>query len=172
MTSCLQWYGTQTSHWSAPALFYSSLIFSLLAVVNGSQQILLLPETRAEGCYSDRDEDEARSIRDRLRKDEANEVTRRWVFALQAPMMLLTLSVISFLAGLCSVIFSPLAHHLTWNSEAKVSLLCAKSLLGHCYSKKSIQIALVFGTAGILASAIFYSTSMITHSLFRWDIAL
>ena len=126
VTSCLQWYGTQTSHWSAPALFYSSLIFSLLAVVNGSQQILLLPETKAGGYYSDRDEDEARSIQDRLRKDGAYEVKRRWLFALQAPMMLLTLSVMTFLAGLCSVIFSPLAHHLAWNSEAKVSLLCVK----------------------------------------------
>ena len=42
------------------------------------------------------------------------------VFALQAPIMLLTLSVMAFLAGLCSVIFAPLASPPVWDDEAKV----------------------------------------------------
>ena len=144
-------------------------------MVNGSQQILLLPETKAEGNYSEQDEDEAGRIRDKLRKDGAYdgaydgacEVKGRWLFALQAPIMLLTFSVMTFLAGLCSVVFSPLAHHLTWDSEAKASLLCVKFLSGHYRTDRIIQIALAFGTAGILGSAIFYSTSRIIHSLFR-----
>lgn len=136
-------------------------------MVNGSQQILLLPETKAEGNYSEQDEDEAGRIRDKLRKDGAHEVKGRWLFALQAPIMLLTFSVMTFLAGLCSVVFSPLAHHLTWDSEAKASLLCVKFLSGHYRTDRIIQIALAFGTAGILGLAIFYSTSRIVHSLFR-----
>lgn len=43
------------------------------------------------------------------------------VFALQAPIMLLTLSVLSFLVGLCSVVFAPLANHLAWDDNAKVN---------------------------------------------------
>ena len=109
-------------------------------MVNGSQQILLLPETKAEGNYSEQDEDEAGRIRDKLRKDEAHdgayEVKGRWLFALQAPIMLLTFSVMTFLAGLCSVVFSPLAHHLTWDSEAKASLICVKFLSGHYRTEK------------------------------------
>ena len=42
------------------------------------------------------------------------------VFALQAPIMLLSMAVLSFLAGLCSVIFAPLAKRLAWDDDAKV----------------------------------------------------
>ena len=42
------------------------------------------------------------------------------VFALQAAMMFLAGAVVFFLAGLCSVVFAPLAIHLAWNDEAKV----------------------------------------------------
>ena len=63
----------------------------------------------------------AGKIRDRMRKNGKAEVKGRWLFALQAPTMLLMLSVMTFLAGLGSVILSPLAHHLAWNNDAKVT---------------------------------------------------
>ena len=58
---------------------------------------------------------------------------------------------------------------LAQNAEAKAGLLCVVSLFDHYCAEKSTQIALVFGTAGIFATAIFYSTSMIIHSLFRYE---
>ena len=46
------------------------------------------------------------------------------IFALQAPIMLLSLSVMAFLAGLCSVVFAPLSSEPVWDENAKV---CAKA---------------------------------------------
>ena len=42
------------------------------------------------------------------------------LFALQAPLMCLTYSIFFFLAGLASVVLSPLAHNPGWNADAKV----------------------------------------------------
>ena len=44
------------------------------------------------------------------------------LFALQAPIMCLTYSIVFFLAGLASVVLSPVAKNPEWNSEAKVSV--------------------------------------------------
>ena len=43
------------------------------------------------------------------------------VFTLQAPFMMMTLAFVAFLAGLCSVVFSPLVQ-LAWNDAAMVKL--------------------------------------------------
>ena len=42
------------------------------------------------------------------------------LFAWQLPIMLLGYTVVAFLAGLCSVVLSPLARNPGWNDEAKV----------------------------------------------------
>lgn len=44
------------------------------------------------------------------------------VFALQAPMMLLTIAAFSFFAGVCTVVFAPLAEHFVWGDEAKARI--------------------------------------------------
>lgn len=77
--------------------------------------MLLLPEGESEQLSTGVID----GIRYRLR-DKNGKVKRRYIYALQAPLMLLMLSVMTFLAGLCSVIFSPLARNLTWNADAKV----------------------------------------------------
>ena len=42
------------------------------------------------------------------------------LFTSQAPIMFLSYAVLSFLAGLCSVVISPLARDPDWNYHAKV----------------------------------------------------
>lgn len=87
--------------------------------------MLLLPGEKGEPLQHDSEQDTelAEKIRDKMRKNGTAEVKRCWLFALQAPIMLLMLSVMTFLAGLCSVIFSPLAHDLAWNANAKMSAI-------------------------------------------------
>lgn len=147
VTSCLQWNSIQTSHWSAPALFYCSLLFSLTSVVNGSQQILVLPGEKRIRSQTDiqQEEDAAKVVQDRIKGHDPGALKNLYVYALQSPIMLLTLSVATFLAGLFSVVFSPLARNLAWDDHAK--------------------IAVMFGTASIVAIAVFYTTSVIIHSL-------
>lgn len=147
VTSCLQWTSIQTSHWSAPALFYCSLLFSLTSVVNGSQQILVLPGEKSTRSQTDIEQEKraANVVKCRIKGHRPDGLNNSYVYALQSPIMLLTFSVATFLAGLFSVIFSPLAHSLTWDSQAK--------------------IALVFGIASIAAIMVFYTTSVLIHSL-------
>ena len=116
------------------------MLLALAAIVMGSQQMLVLPNERRQ------DVDEGTGTALVLKMVDTNDTqmeisenqylqaivkrlceTHRHgrpntfqVFALQAPMMLLSLSVVAFLAGLCSVIFAPLATKLAWDGNAKV----------------------------------------------------
>ena len=45
------------------------------------------------------------------------------VFTLQAPIMFLTMSVMTFLTGVCAAVYSPLAQHVAWDKDAKVNRL-------------------------------------------------
>ena len=69
---------------------------------------------------------DAIKVRNRLTKYAGDghsiKLKTRFIFMLQAPIMLLTFSVMTFLAGLCSVVFSPLGQDPGWNSNAKVRL--------------------------------------------------
>ena len=143
VVSCLQWPGTINGHWTATVAFYASILLSFVAIVMGSQQLLVLPNERPQPSDEDVESSTALDSKDRFNKDlkESDEeylqaVIRRLrdtcyddrpntflVFALQAPIMLLTGSVMTFLAGLASVVFSPLAKQLVWDENAKV-LIC------------------------------------------------
>ena len=142
VVSCLQWPGTQNGHWSAAASFYACQLLAFVAIVTGSQQMLVLPGERPhesdeefdtstgldskerhdrEGKEFDKQYLQAvvRRLRDTRHDDRPNPLL---VFALQAPIMLLTLSFMAYLAGLCSVIFAPLALQPVWGDNAKVRL--------------------------------------------------
>ena len=140
VASCLQWPGTQNGHWSATASFYACMLLAFVAIVMGSQQLLVLPNEKLQDSDEDFETSTALDSKDRYdrelkesEKQYLQAVVKRLrdtrhddrpnvflVFALQAPIMLLTLSVMAFLAGLCSVVFAPLANHLAWDDNAKV----------------------------------------------------
>lgn len=50
------------------------------------------------------------------------------LFVWQVPIMFLGYSVLTFLTGYCSVIFSPLTEQIGWNADAKVSYLGGANL--------------------------------------------
>lgn len=125
VASCLTWNSTESGHWSGPALFYASTVFALVAIVSGSQQLWVLPRTDLNNSRSDAEKNKRRrellSFIEKLQSGDG-EPKARYLFALQAPIMLLTFSVMAFLAGLCAVVYSPLATRLVWDENAKVSV--------------------------------------------------
>ena len=150
VASCLKWQSTQDGHWCCSALFYASILVALVAVVLASQQMLVLPNRTLKDSndtavavissvlpqqqippplpVSDTDIEE-REKRDFDAMIDRLGVTHHsgkpnWlhVFALQAPIMLLTFAAFFFFAGVCAVVFAPLARHLIWGDEAKASI--------------------------------------------------
>ncbi|OQU99756.1 hypothetical protein CLAIMM_05343 [Cladophialophora immunda] len=166
VATCLTWPATNRGHWSGAALFYCSILFALIAIVCGSQQLLVLPTADKTAVLPTPSRPmalaDAMAIKERLtvsgqfRHPNAAAAHHRpfpedlkvgFVFSLQAPIMLLTFSTMTFLAGLCSVVFSPLARDLRWNDEAK--------------------IAVVFLVVALITLTVFISTSRLIHKLFK-----
>ncbi|KPI39938.1 uncharacterized protein AB675_11377 [Cyphellophora attinorum] len=151
VASCLTWNSTETSHWTGPALFYASTVFALVAIISGSQQLWILPRVDASPSNSDagkKRREELVSFIARLSNDEGGPKSK-YVFALQTPIMLLTFSVMAFLAGLCAVVYSPLAARLAWDDDAKTAVL--------------------FTIASIVAGGAFAAGSTFVYALFRPD---
>lgn len=128
----MTWPSTERAHWSAVALFYQSTVFALVAIISSSQQLWILPRLDLDTLTDvnevhRRIEDMSMFIHKVQKSSGHGTLKAKYIFALQAPIMLLTVSVLAFLAGMCSTIFSPLAQNLAWNSDAKVSrpALCA-----------------------------------------------
>ena len=113
------------------------MLLAFVAIISGSQQLLVIPNEKLQRPgdnhnklpapdLKDRDKKESerlyqQAIIERLRdKEEKDRPNTSLVFALQAPMMLLSLSVVAFLAGLSSVIFAPLATKPVWDDNAKL----------------------------------------------------
>lgn len=128
MATCLTWPATVRAHWTASALFYLSTVFALVAIVSSSQQLWILPRLDLGSTINDVHE-KHRRIEDlsafvhRVQRTRDGKLKAKYLFALQAPIMLLTLSVLAFLAGMCSTIYSPLAVKLAWDDAAKVSVV-------------------------------------------------
>lgn len=118
------------------------MLLAFVAIVMGSQQMLLLPsEIPLQDSKDDSEGIEATESNNRYERElklkeerYLQAVVRRLcdtrrhdgspntilVFVMQAPEMFLTGSVVTFLGGLCSVVFAPLAHQTVWDDNAKV----------------------------------------------------
>ncbi|KAL8745594.1 MAG: hypothetical protein Q9190_002277 [Brigantiaea leucoxantha] len=160
------------------------MLLALLAIVMGSQQLIVLPDERPQDLDEDIETSTATDSKDKFdklmresEKQYQRVVIKRLreishgdrpnnflVFALQAPLMLLTLSVMAFLAGLCSVVFAPLATRLAWDDDAKVRIDVSVPSK-HC-ANLSVQIAVQFGVLGFLCILTFWTSSFLLHGLF------
>lgn len=113
-------------HWSGPALWYTAIVFSLIAIIPGAQQTMLMPDFSPSLSNVSAIRKKLASGQD-IETDRDRVIPRRpsrlVLFALQAPLMCLAYSILLFLAGLTSVVLSPLSHNPGWNAEAKVCRL-------------------------------------------------
>ena len=134
------------THWSASALFFASILFALAAIISGSQQLWLLP--RLGDQPSAREDERLKQtqgvddLMERLRSTtRPGRLKTRYLFTLQAPLLLLTFSVMTFLGGLCSLVYSPLSRTLKWDDQAKVGdfLTCGGQSLRAFTDRHCIQ---------------------------------
>ena len=88
--------------------------------------MLLLPgaitTTTTTRALSEHDYSQAARIREKIAGSRRGELNYLYVYVLQAPLMLLGFSVLTFVAGLCCVVFSPLGRGVIWGDDAKVSV--------------------------------------------------
>lgn len=143
--SCLSWDGISDLHWSARALFHSSIILALVSVVSGAQQQWTLP---AEDSLK------AGNIELGRIKNLLENHKKGLVFALQCPLMFFAYSVALFLSGVYAVIFSPLVRHGSWGDDTKVrsdhSLIEKSQALKRSIDSHALQCCEHFRDHGIL----------------------
>ena len=117
--SCLSWTTLDHVHWSGPALWYASIVLSLFAIVLGAQQVLITSGWKDLSLESTIEIKKLLTAK-RVSKGRPQTPRKFFMFVSQAPMMVLGYAINLFLAGLISVVISPLASKGVWESEAKV----------------------------------------------------
>jgi hypothetical protein len=122
VTSCLSWNCISNAHWSGPALWYASILLAVPVVLLGTQQLSVLPQKEDIGQLSTV---QITLMKERLTEQACDEPrpSRFMLFVWQAPMMFLSYSVVLFLAGFGSIVFSPLAQDQAWNDALKVKCI-------------------------------------------------
>lgn len=121
-TSALSWGNIAESHWTARTLFYSCIVLALVAIVTGAQQQMVLPGDDPHLQDMDLAHIIATITGIRQSNNTAKKHNHGLIFALQAPLMLFSLAVALFLAGLFSVVFGPLGSSPLWGDNAKVAI--------------------------------------------------
>jgi len=92
-------------------------VFAILAVVLGSQHNMLLPDMTTQ---IDKDWKAIRESMTVGNQDGTRRPSSTMMFAWQGPTMCLSYSLVAFMGGLMSVVFSPWAQNMVWGPEAKV----------------------------------------------------
>lgn len=113
--SCLSWANIEGRHWVGPAFWYASIGLSITSVVLAAQQMLVIDGLQISN---------AASIRQRLIYESpgGQEKPRRIMLHVwQVPTECLSYSISTFLVGLMSHVYSPVAQKMAWDSDAKVS---------------------------------------------------
>ncbi|MCJ1449864.1 hypothetical protein MMC28_000192 [Mycoblastus sanguinarius] len=115
VTGSLQWGQLQKAHWLVPAVWYGSLILSLFCVIIALHLNIFMAtcETPADSS----------SVFLKLLKKESS-AKPRWssLFILQAPIMTLSYSIMSYLVGLLLLVIQPLWVE-DWGNDGKVRIL-------------------------------------------------
>lgn len=136
-TSALSWGSIAESHWTACTLFYSCIVLALVAIVTGAQQQMVLPGDNPPLEDLDLAQFIATITGIRQLNNTAKKYNYGLIFALQAPLMLFSLAVAAFLAGLFSVVFGPLGSSPLRGDNAKV---CALIVSSFCFSGINIGL--------------------------------
>jgi len=120
---CWSWSTPADYQWLEKAAWFACILLSITAIMTGAQQTLLLETSEPSSQMSP---DHLHNLRRSLEGCCSNQQHPKpcpiVIFSWQVPIMLLCYAVISFLAGLCVVVYSPIAGKVEWNADAKVSI--------------------------------------------------
>jgi len=120
VTGCLQW-DLSGRHWTGAAFWYASILLSLFSIVLGAQQVLVLDP------LEDEDDTDWECVRQRLMVqppvDGKLRPRLKMLYVWQEPLMTMGYSVLFFLAGLMSHVFSPIALNPGWNDSSKTAVI-------------------------------------------------
>ena len=90
------------------------------------------------------------------------------LFVWQAPLMCMSYSILCFLAGLSSVVISPLASRPMWNNDASVRLSVSVRVWKALHESLTlVQTTVIFLIAAVFAGFTFVGTSLGMHYLER-----
>lgn len=115
--SSLSWSTAFQRHWTCPAFWYASMLFSLIAIPLAAQQTLVFETI------------DSRKWRETCKKLAYEDSEKKWrcrgsvLYVFQSHIQCFSYSVVCFLAGFVSYIYSPLAMERGWNDNAKVRRL-------------------------------------------------
>lgn len=148
MIGSFSWNAVQDAYWLTSALWYSSLVLSILAFIQSAQEVAVLqllgqPPTLADSTSKNRSDIQhylplmlsrvpqqglnAECLDDR---DRIGKWRPRWkmVFTWQCPMMFLAYSTLFFFAGLTIFVCTPLIRGYSWNTGANVAMFYLATL--------------------------------------------
>ena len=121
IVSCQSWPAVTTAHWTVLALWNASIVLAICSILTGAQQTLVLgPGEPVRELTATEIQEMRLSLASRGSKGR-RDPSAFAVFSWQVPVMLLCYCVLCFLAGLCSVVYGPLARKLRWDADSKVS---------------------------------------------------
>lgn len=132
MIGVFSWPDISSSFWLCPLLWRCSFWLSVFALISSAQHRLLeqLPKSKADAAELGAEEvknatllilREKQSPEDRLESGLWAEEARSLCWLWQTPMMLMSLSWLTFLVGFQAYIVGPLFTHGLWTTEKSVS---------------------------------------------------
>lgn len=148
---CLSWPVVTTSHWTCPAFWYISIVFAVCSILTGAQQTLVLASDEAiDQLENSAIEDVKHSFTNQMSAEEKPSAIV--LFTWQVPIMLLCYCILTFMVGLGSAVYGPLARNLRWDGNSKVGFALAANSVISDNADDFYQTALVF-TIGALSCA-------------------
>lgn len=145
--TCLQFADIKVVHWTAPAFWYASILLAVTSVVLAAQQTMVLSGLQKTQYLL---------VRDRLKKTRSAEPRWTMLHIWQIPIQCLSYSLLCFLIGLFSYVFSPLTQGSIWSGNAQVGgrflfttsstdRILDRDSIRHSCGIRCIQFCLEFG---------------------------
>jgi hypothetical protein len=138
VVGCFSWTSPLSGYWLGPALWYSSLVLSILAILLSSSQAFIFTSLNEPTAELHSDGDYRRYLAlimdiptSRSGEDEGTQRASvsgfkpRWkmVFTWQSPMMFMAYGVLFFLLGLTLYVCTPFFNGEVWTAGVKVRLI-------------------------------------------------
>ncbi|PLB46192.1 hypothetical protein P170DRAFT_479110 [Aspergillus steynii IBT 23096] len=118
IATSLGWPGMDKTHWVVSAFWYNAIVMAVVSAVMAFQQ------SSGLGCVRAKITSEHRLDEALMRGSVQQKPSRAAVFVLQAPVQILSYSVMIYLAGLVVFLIHPVGSHAFEDKEVKIAIFC------------------------------------------------